>query len=452
MGVTVVKNQHGYLRFRIFWKGRDVAVSTRFRDDGPAGRNSRLVNAKAILIEEKLRTGADLHRALLAVLGDCPPRLMPAPSPAVRVRTMRDYYQEWITRRVPPLVRHSTSQKNRLCFEAIILPELGSAPLQDVTKARLEAFRAKLLAQKTRRGTKRTVKTVRNIIDWHLRSLWRDAEQEGYVDRFPHLDWPRAWRPKPDPFDPDERDAILSWFEEHDPYWYPWLFLLFWTGMRHGEAAALRWSDIDLKRGIVSISRSRDKGEENAPKTSGSVCEIPLLPWALELLKGLPRPLLSDGAEFVFVTPERKPMTDTWWPKRGAARSPKDEASKGIWFRALKALGIRPRKFYNTRHTFIAWALSEGANLKGLAEYCGTSIQMIEQSYGRYMRKDFLGPLISARPERIREIAVVERTGPLTGPPKGLSKKMPEFPGENWWRRGELNPRPKTVRPWPLHA
>src|SRR5713101_934929 len=67
MGVTVVKNQHGYLRFRIFWKGRDVAVSTRFRDDDPAGRNSRLVNAKAILIEEKLRTGADLHRALLEV-------------------------------------------------------------------------------------------------------------------------------------------------------------------------------------------------------------------------------------------------------------------------------------------------------------------------------------------------------------------------------------------------
>jgi hypothetical protein len=87
MGVTVVKNQHGYLRFRIFWKGRDVAVSTRFRDDDPAGRNSRLVNAKAILIEEKLRTGADLHRALLEVLGDCPPRLMPATSPAVRART-----------------------------------------------------------------------------------------------------------------------------------------------------------------------------------------------------------------------------------------------------------------------------------------------------------------------------------------------------------------------------
>lgn len=86
-------------------------------------------------------------------------------------------------------------------------------------------------------------------------------------------------RVKPDPFDSEERDAILAWFTQHDPYWSSWLFFLFWTGMRHGEAAALRWNDIDLKRSIVSISRSRDSGEDNAPKTVGSVREIPMLPW-----------------------------------------------------------------------------------------------------------------------------------------------------------------------------
>jgi len=32
-----------------------------------------------------------------------------------------------------------------------------------------------------------------------------------------------------------------------------------------------------------------------------------------------------------------------------------------------------------TQHTFIAWVLSEGANMKGPVEYCGTSVQMIEQ-------------------------------------------------------------------------
>ena len=32
-----------------------------------------------------------------------------------------------------------------------------------------------------------------------------------------------------------------------------------------------------------------------------------------------------------------------------------------------------------TQHTFIAWVLSEGANMMGPVEYCGTSVQMIEQ-------------------------------------------------------------------------
>jgi hypothetical protein len=228
VGITVVTNQHGYLRFRIFWEGSDIAVSTRFRDDGPLGRNARLVAAKAILIEEKLHNGAELHRALLEVLGDCPPRLMPAVSPVSKARTLRSYYDEWIERRVPPLVRVSTATRHRLCFRAIILPEFGAAPFDDVTKSRLEAFRAKLLRGQTRRGTTRTVKAVRNIIDWHLRSLWRDAEREGCAGAFPRLDWPRAHWAKPDPpFDTDEGETILAWFAQHDPYWHPWLFFLF---------------------------------------------------------------------------------------------------------------------------------------------------------------------------------------------------------------------------------
>jgi len=80
-----------------------------------------------------------------------------------------------------------------------------------------------------------------------------------------------------------------------------------------------------------------------------------------------------------------------------------------------------------TRHTFIAWALSEGVNMKGLAEYCGTSVQMIEQSYGRYIRKDFLGPLIAARPKSLRRVAAAgENRTPLGGFGKkaGISKRI----------------------------
>jgi hypothetical protein len=111
---------------------------------------------------------------------------------------LRSYYYEWIERRVPPLVRISTAKRNQFSFDAIILPEFGDARFEDMT-SRLEAFRAMLLRDETKRGTTPTLKAVRNIIDWHLRALWRDAEREGVAGPFPRLDWPRVYRAKPDP-------------------------------------------------------------------------------------------------------------------------------------------------------------------------------------------------------------------------------------------------------------
>jgi hypothetical protein len=89
--------------------------------------------------------------------------------------------------------------------------------------------------------------------------------------------------------------------------------------------------------------------------------------------------------------------------------------SKDHWHAALRATGIRPRKFYATRHTFVSIALSKGLNLKFIAEYCGTSVAMIEQHYGRFLadsgesQLDLLGSVsrsvgvLRRRPDRSRK-------------------------------------------------
>jgi hypothetical protein len=53
-----------------------------------------------------------------------------------------------------------------------------------------------------------------------------------------------------------------------------------------------------------------------------------------------------------------------------------------------------------------------GSQFEGLAEYCGTSVPMIEQSYGRYIRKDFLGPLIAASPKTLGKAALAKKPDP----------------------------------------
>jgi hypothetical protein len=49
------------------------------------------------------------------------------------------------------------------------------------------------------------------------------------------------------------------------------------------------------------------------------------------------------------------------------------------WDRILDALQIRKRKFYATRHTFITEKVRRNLSMKDIADYCGTSVSMIEQ-------------------------------------------------------------------------
>jgi hypothetical protein len=82
-------------------------------------------------------------------------------------------------------------------------------------------------------------------------------------------------------------------------------------------------------------------------------------------------------------------------------------------YRALRAKKLRVRKPYTMRHTFISVGLTNGVNIKWLADYCGTSVAMIEKHYGKYIRDDAdeqLARLVGARTETLGE-TVEEKTG-----------------------------------------
>jgi len=376
MACHVKVNRHGFLAFRLYWKGMESWEGTGLRD---TVKNRRRVEARAEIINEEMEQGTFDYLKRFPE-GNKSHLFKPEEEPTKEdtgPKTVGQYYEEWIKTKKPPMVRKSLEQKYRQHYENYIEGQSSDVSIEEITPRFLENFRIYLLEE---RGLK--LKTCRNIIDGTFRAMIRDARVVDYLidkDPFAALKWPRTENTEPDPFTEEERDKILLYFKMKNPFYYPFIYTQFWTGIRPSEATALKWGSIDLDRGTFSITRSRHLGEENTTKTKGSWRTIRLLPNVEDLLKQS-KPLRVTEGDYLFTNTEGGPLDQDQW-------------RKDYWYKSLRALSIRERKFYATRHTYISVALSAGVNIKWLAEQCGTSVAMIEKHYGRYIRDDGDAPL-----------------------------------------------------------
>lgn len=371
MGCTIGRNHRGHLRFRLYWEGREWTEGTKAKDDTP--ENRRLMEAQAILIAAEMRAGTFDYlkwfpRGNRAILFGREVRRQSE-------RTIRQYYEEWKLDKVSPLVKRSRARKYASHFNAHILPFHGDRYLHLYGVTELRELRAHLAEAK-----KLKLKTIKNIMNATLRALFRDARAENVIEKNPFEDLPKQWwpktaRPAPDPFSEKERDAILEYFAEKYSKKWPrgWVFLytMFWTGLRPSELTARRVRDFDPRTGKLEIRSSHAEGEEGMPKTAASKRIVELLePVAARIMEIIPIHARPDDHLFL--------------NQRGRQLDQKEFATRHFW-PALTALKLRKRDFYATRHTFISVMLSHGEPAKRLAEYCGTSLAMIEESYGKWI-------------------------------------------------------------------
>jgi integrase len=239
-------------------------------------------------------------------------------------------------------------------------------------------------------------------------------------DPFADLRWPQADELEPEPFTEDERDRIIAWYWEHHRHYYPFVFFQFWTGLRPSESAGIRLGNIDLKSGRLSIIRSRNLGEDNRTKTRASRRTITLFPNVLEVLMKIPR---------IGTTEQSQLFTNT----EGGVIVP-DNFRSQYWYNALTALKIRPRKFYCTRHTFISVMLLHNENINRVADYAGTSVQMIDKHYRRFMSDDPSFGMRAIRQSEKQRENILERVNEKQQQSIDIPKKVSRRP------RRDLNP------------
>jgi integrase len=369
MACKVKVNQHGYLAFRLYWNGHEYWQGTTWRD---TEKNRIKAEGKAVEISEEMKAGTFNYLKWFPN-GNRAHEFGAKVDTQVENKplTVREFYASWIEKKKPPFVRRSLEKAYKQRFTCYILPFMGDMKLDSVTVDTLEDFRIYLTERKISIGT------ARGVIGCALQAMFRDARKRVKTNPFADLPekwWPRQQQEKPDPFTEEERDEVLDYYRAKRPYGaYAFVHFRFYTGTRPSEAVALKWGDVDLVAGKASIVASRTFKEENAPKTRASLRTITLLPNVVEVLTAI-MPLHVERDSYVFTNEQGGPVD-----QGEAARKFGD---------VLRVLKIRPRHFYNARHTYISVALTLGCNPKWIAEQTGTSLAMIQQNYGKYIRDD----------------------------------------------------------------
>jgi len=161
----------------------------------------------------------------------------------------------------------------------------------------------------------------------------------------------------------NEADLLLRLAKEcQHRFYYHWAFALF-TGMRSGEMYALRWSDIDLETGLISVTKqwtSKD-GLHHTKSNRNRV-----VPISAEL-RGLLSELKKLGPIKACLRPSvaqarSKPVTfnDLVLPRLREWRNG-DQAAVLADF--CKSIDVTPVKFHDLRATFITNLLSQGVAL-----------------------------------------------------------------------------------------
>ena len=151
------------------------------------------------------------------------------------------------------------------------------------------------------------------------------------------------------------------------------------TGLRQGEARALRWRDINLDGGTLNVRATRTRtpaGEQDGePKSPQSRRTVPLTAAARDALA---RHRTDTAAlhglaavrkdSYVFHGPlEQWHVTEAW--KRMAAET------------GLRA-GLTP---HSLRHGFASTMLAEGVALTRVAALCGHTVNVCARTYAHWI-------------------------------------------------------------------
>ena len=358
-----------------------------------------------------------------------------------------EWLGRWLASRVS--LRASTSRSYAAHVRGYLVPYLGGIPLAALTAGDVQAMFTAIIRHETALGRPVSAGTLHRI-HATLRAALNGAFRAGLIPvnpgRFPEL--PRSVRPRPQVWTPAMterweqegwRPVVGVWTAAQTAQFlrqvrgqrlYALLHLVTLRGLRRGEAAGLRWSDLDLDAGTLTVTGQLQQlgGRMVAgpPKSDAGRRVIALDKTTIAALR---EHRSRQQAERAAAGPR---WTETGYVFTTLTGEPVVPDRMTRLFRKLVAAsGLPPVTLHGLRHGAATLALAAGTDLKIVQDQLGHStITLTADTY------------TSVLPETARTAAdntaallfpaPVRRAVPAKRQPRGQGKK----PLPPWARRG----------------
>ena len=282
--------------------------------------------------------------------------------------------EQWLKSRKSE-VKESTLSNYRYYLEHYIFPELRGCPLSEVDTDTLQEYILKLEERWIGPSTiRKTLLILRMVLQY---AGLQGCKVAGYKE----IRVMNRNRRRISSLTEEEQARLLAYLSGEDcplrREVRTGFILSLFAGLRIGEVCALKWKNLDLKRGVISVEktlsriyyadawegadrvkkrRKRTRIEISSPKTENSRREIPLPVFLQEYLRNEQRERYVCP-DFYVLTSMPRPM---------------EPRTYSYHFRKVRQdLDIMHCNYHMLRHTFATKCVEAGFDMKTLAEILG---------------------------------------------------------------------------------
>ncbi len=265
----------------------------------------------------------------------------------------------------------STVREKERVIRRVLLPAFGHLRLDAIRAREIEAYKARRLSSRTRKGAKPKPKTINEEVAI-LAKLLRVAQEWGELEVVPGIRRLKEQKPDFDFLDfAEAKRLIIAAKSQPDP-WCAMIPVALWTGLRLGELRGLQWGDVDLVARKLRVRRSLDDRGKAKPPKGGQSRTVGLSRRATAILRGHQH--LRGPWVFCMEDGSRLPR----WACESKSEREEDD---GPVARCCRKAGLRRVGWHVLRHTFASHLAMRGAHVTRIQREMGHSSLTMTMRY-----------------------------------------------------------------------